>query len=59
MPICPGADWVLTYCVCQNRLGCGWANAEDVLQRELDPLLVGDIHTSHTRSLYPQRRPLP
>ena len=33
------------------------ANAIDVLQRELDALLVGDVHSCNTSCLHAQRRP--
>lgn len=44
-----------TYSVPQDGLGSGLANAEDVLQRNLNPLAVGDLNVVHTQVLHPQR----
>ena len=52
---CSVSPW--THCVCEDGLGCGVANAIDVLQRELDALLVGDVHSRDTGCLHAQRRP--
>ena len=46
------------YRVRQDGLGRGRANAEDVLEGELNALLVGDVHSRHTRCLYPERAAL-
>jgi hypothetical protein len=43
--------------VAQDGLGRRAANAEDVLERELDPLVVRDLDVVDAQVLYPQRRP--
>ena len=45
------------YRVGQDGLGRGVADAIYVLQRELDALLVGNVHTRHTRCLDSEGRP--
>lgn len=45
------------HCVCKDGLGGGVAHAIDILERELNALLVGDVHSRDTSCLHAQRRP--
>jgi hypothetical protein len=47
-------SWLATHRLYKDGLRCCGTDPIDVLQRELDPLLVRDLHSSNTSSLYPK-----
>ena len=53
---CDGVEVEWAYRVSQNSLCCGVPNAIHILQGVLNPLCIGDLHPSHTSSLYSQWR---
>lgn len=53
---CDGVEVEWVYRVSQDSLCCGVPNAIYILQGVLNPLCVGDLHPSHTSSLYSQWR---